>query len=132
MLLQAAPEPPRARLSAQAVAPAERLGVQSSLAALRAHPRSFGALAAILMASVGLLAANVFLPLRLSDLGAPPSLIALSATASALFEIPVMLMGRQLTERLGLRGFFVVGCLIYTPLTPKYENWRGGLCGNCL
>ena len=83
------------------------------MAALRAQPRSLGALAAILMASMGLLAANVFLPLRMHDLGTPPSLIALSATASALFEIPVMLMGRQLAERLGLRGFFVVGCVMY-------------------
>jgi PPP family 3-phenylpropionic acid transporter len=65
------------------------------------------------MASVGLLAANVFLPLRLHDLGTPPSVIALSATASAVFEIPVMLMGRPLVERLGLRGFFAVGCAMY-------------------
>jgi len=72
-----------------------------------------GALAAILLASVGLLAANVFLPLRLHDLGAAPSVIALSATASALFEIPVMLLGRRFVERLGLRGFFALGCLMY-------------------
>ena len=82
-------------------------------AALRAAPRSMGALAAILLASVGLLAANVFLPLRLHDLGAAPSVIALSATASALFEIPVMLLGRRFVERLGLRGFFALGCLMY-------------------
>ena len=62
---------------------------------------------------MGLLAANVFLPLRLHDLGAVPSVIALSATASALFEIPVMLLGRRLVERLGLRGVFALGCLMY-------------------
>jgi MFS family permease len=72
-----------------------------------------GALAAILLASVGLLAANTFLPLRLHDLGAAPSTIALSATASALFEVPVMLSGRRLVERLGLRGLFALGCLMY-------------------
>ena len=72
-----------------------------------------GALAAILMASVGPMASNVFLPLRLHDLGTAPSVIALSATASALFEIPVMLFGRRFIERLGLRGFFVVGCVMY-------------------
>jgi MFS family permease len=82
-------------------------------AALRAAPRATGALAAILLASVGLLAANVFLPLRLHDLGAAPSVVALSATASALFEIPVMLLGRRFAERLGLRGFFALGCLMY-------------------
>ncbi len=39
--------------------------------------------------------------------------IALSATASAVFEIPVMLFGRRFIEKLGLRGFFVVGCVMY-------------------
>ena len=113
IFLQAVPEPPRMNLSAQASARTKRSGIASTMAALRAQPGSLGALAAILMASAGLLAANVFLPLRLHDLRTPPSLIALSATASSLFEIPVMLMGRQLAERLGLRGFFVVGCLMY-------------------
>jgi MFS family permease len=60
-----------------------------------------------------LLAANTFLPLRLHDLGAAPSTIALSASASALFEIPVMLSGRRLVAGLGLRGFFALGCLMY-------------------
>ena len=69
-----------------------------------------GAPAAILLASVGLLAANVFLPLRLHDLGAAPSLIALSTTASALFESHVMLLGRRFVERLRLRGFFALDC----------------------
>jgi hypothetical protein len=111
ILLQAVPDPPRTPLGARAVAPAtssagtetveprNRIGLsvpglESSGAALGA-PRLLGALAAILLASVGLLAANVFLPLRLHDLGAAPSVIALSATASALFEIPVMLLGRR-------------------------------------
>ncbi len=110
ILLQAVRDPPRTQLGARGVAPATppggtqlggsnetveprnwaRLsvpGLESCGAALRAAPRSLGALAAILLASVGLLAANVFLPLRLHDLGAAPSVIALSATASALFEI---------------------------------------------
>lgn len=55
----------------------------------------------------------MFLPLRLHDLGATPSVIALSATASALFEIPIMLFGQRFVEKLGLRGFFAVGCLMY-------------------
>jgi MFS family permease len=136
VLLQTVREPPRTKLRARAAAAATPrggtllggsnetveprhwvrlsvLGFESSGAALRAAPRSMGALAATLLASVGLLAANVFLPLRLHDLGAAPSVIALSATASALFEIPVMLLGRRFAERLGLRGFFALGCLMY-------------------
>jgi hypothetical protein len=36
-----------------------------------------------------------------------------------------------------LIGLAVAAALIHTksnstPLTPKYENWRGGLCGNYL
>ena len=113
ILLQTVRDPPRTKLRAWAVASATLPGLEFSVAALRAAPRSMGALAAILLASVGLVAANVFLPLRLHDLGAPPSVIALSATASALFEIPVMLLGRRSVERLGLRGFFALGCLMY-------------------
>ena len=132
ILLQTVRDPPRTKLAARASplggrrvgGPSERVeprhwvtlsvpGFESNWAALRAAPRSMGALAAILLASIGLLAANVFLPLRLHDLGAAPSVIALSATASALFEIPVMLLGRRFVERLGLRGFFALGCLMY-------------------
>ena len=113
LLLQAVPDPARPKLSAKAFASVARLGLASTGAALRAAPRSLGALAAILMASVGPMAANVFLPLRMHDLGTPPSLIALSATASAIFEVPVMLLGRRFVERLGLRGFFALGCGMY-------------------
>jgi MFS transporter, PPP family, 3-phenylpropionic acid transporter len=136
VLLQTVRDPPRTKLDAPAVLPAESLagpqlggsrdavedrnwiglsmlGLGSTWAALRAAPSSTGALAAILLASVGLLTANVFLPLRLHDLGAAPSIIALSATASALFEIPVMLLGRRFLERFGLRSFFVLGCMMY-------------------
>ena len=118
VLLQTVRDPPRTKFDAPTVLPAESLagpqlggsrdavedrnwiglsmlGLGFTWAALRATPSSTGALAAILLASVGLLTANVFLPLRLHDLGAAPSIIALSATASALFEIPVMLLGRR-------------------------------------
>jgi MFS family permease len=113
ILLQAVRDPPRNKLRARPVYPATAPRLEYGGAAVRAAVRSMGALVAILLASVGLLAANVFLPLRLHDLGAAPSVIALSATASALFEIPVMLLGRRFVERLGLRGFFAVGCLMY-------------------
>jgi PPP family 3-phenylpropionic acid transporter len=136
LLLQAVPDPPRTELptlspksetrggrsgsdgSMPSDPPQHGVGVAMSRlgstgAAFRAAPALVGALAAILLASIGLLAANTFLPLRLADLGAPPSTIALSATASALFEIPVMLSGRRLVERLGLRGLFAMGCLMY-------------------
>ena len=110
ILLQCVRDPPQSKVHARAFAPAD---LELNRAALRAAFHSIGAFAAILLASVGLLAANVFLPLRLHDLGATPSIIALSATASALFEIPAMLLGRRLIEWLGLRGFFVLGCLMY-------------------
>jgi MFS family permease len=136
ILIQPVPEPPRIGLgasrplsnadpaanevhgSAEPVGPPRRagrprLGLGSIGAALSVGPRLVGALAAILLASVGLLAANTFLPLRLHDLGAAPSTIAMSATISALFEIPAMLSGRRLVARLGLRGFFALGCLMY-------------------
>jgi PPP family 3-phenylpropionic acid transporter len=113
LLLGAVPDPPRTEPGAQASQSEGRVSVVPTVATLRAKPRFLGALAAILLASVGLLAANVFLPLRLHDLNTPPSLIALSATASALFEIPVMLMGKPLADRLGLRGLFVLGCVMY-------------------
>jgi PPP family 3-phenylpropionic acid transporter len=113
ILLQAVRDPPRTKLRARPVPPATPPGPEYVGAALRAASRSMGAVAAILLASVGLLAANVFLPLRLHDLGTAPSVFALSATASALFEIPVMLLGRQFLGKLGLRGFFALGCLMY-------------------
>jgi MFS family permease len=113
ILLQTVRDPPRTKLRARAVASATPPGHDSSGATVRAAPRATGALAGNLLASVGLVAANVFLPLRLHDLGAAPSVIALSATASALFEIPVMHLGRRFAERLGLRGFFALGCLMY-------------------
>ena len=79
-----------------------------------------GALSAILLASIGLLTASTFLPLRLHDLGATPSIIASSAVVSALFEIPIMLAGRRMVASVGLRGFFVIGCLMYLIATASW------------
>ena len=97
-----------------------RPGLGSTGAALRAAPTVAGALAAILLASIGLLTASTFLPLRLHELGAAPSIIASSAVVSALFEIPMMLAGRRLVARVGLRGFFVIGCVMYLVATASW------------
>jgi PPP family 3-phenylpropionic acid transporter len=97
-----------------------RPGLGSTGAALRTAPSVIGALSAILLASIGLLTASTFLPLRLHDLGATPSIIASSAVVSALFEIPIMLAGRRMVASVGLRGFFVIGCLMYLVATASW------------
>ena len=81
--------------------------------ALAVAPRLPGVLAAVVLVHLGVLASFTFLPLRLVELGGAPSVIALSATVSALFEIPAMLVAARLVRRIGLRGLFVVGCGLY-------------------
>ena len=100
--------------------PSFRPGLGSTGAALRTNPTVIGALSAILLASIGLLTASTFLPLRLHDLGAAPSIIAASAVVSAVFEIPIMFAGRRIVARIGLRGFFVIGCLMYLAATALW------------
>ena len=81
--------------------------------ALTVAPRLIGVLAAVILVHLGVLASFTFLPLRLMALGSPPSVIAWSAALSALFEIPAMFGASRLVPRLGLRGLFVAGCLLY-------------------
>jgi MFS family permease len=50
---------------------------------------------------------------RLQDLGAEPSAIALSAGVSAFAEIPAFLIMGRLAQRFGIRGVFVGSTLIY-------------------
>lgn len=90
-----------------------RISVGSIYAGSRTSPQLRGALGAVFLTSIGVFAASSFLPLRMHQLGAAPSVIALSATISACFEIPMMLLGQRLTEVLGLRGLFGLGCLMY-------------------
>ena len=81
--------------------------------ALDVEPRLVGVLAAVVLAHLGVLASFTFLPLRLVELGGAPSVIALSASVSAIFEIPAMLVAARLVSRLGLRGLFVLACGLY-------------------
>ena len=70
-------------------------------------------MAAVVLANLGIVASLTFLPLRIADLGGAPSIIALSATVSALFEIPAMLVAARVAGHVGLRGLFVAGCGLY-------------------
>jgi MFS transporter, PPP family, 3-phenylpropionic acid transporter len=91
----------------------QRISLGAIDAGSRTSPPLRRALAAVFVTSIGVFAASSFLPLRMYQLGAAPSIIALSATVSALFEIPIMLLGHRLVGALGLRGLFGLGCLMY-------------------
>jgi PPP family 3-phenylpropionic acid transporter len=90
-----------------------RMSVGAIDAESRISPQLRGALVAVFVTSIGVFAASSFLPLRMHQLGAAPSVIALSATVSACFEIPMMLLGQRLAAALGLRGLFGLGCVMY-------------------
>ncbi len=81
--------------------------------AIGVAPRLLGVMAAVVLANLGVVASLTFLPLRIADLGGAPSIIALSATVSALFEMPAMMVAARVGARVGLRGLFVVGCGLY-------------------
>ena len=88
-----------------------RLG--STGVALAMAPRLRLALLAIGLIHVGILAGFTFLAVRLQELGAEPSAIALSAGVSAFAEIPAFLIMGRLAQRFGIRGVFVGSTLIY-------------------
>jgi MFS transporter, PPP family, 3-phenylpropionic acid transporter len=81
--------------------------------ALRVAPRFAGVLAAVMLLHIAIISGFTFLPLRLGDLGSPPSDVALSAGVSALAEIPAMLVAGFVARRVGLRGMFVGSAVIY-------------------
>jgi PPP family 3-phenylpropionic acid transporter len=89
-----------------------RLG--STSVALALAPRLPMALLAIGLIHVGILAGFTFLSVRLEQLGAEPSAIALSAGVSAFAEIPAFLVMGGLAQRVGIRGVFVFAVLIYS------------------
>jgi MFS transporter, PPP family, 3-phenylpropionic acid transporter len=92
----------------------------SSGVALRAAPRLVAILAAVLLINITIISGFTFLPLRLGDLGSPPSVVALSAGTSGLSEIPAMLVAARVASRIGLRGMFVVSALIYGAATASW------------
>jgi MFS family permease len=72
-----------------------------------------GVLVAVTLISITIISGFTYLPLRLGDLGSPPSDVALSAGISALAEIPAMLVAARVAQRIGLRGMFAGSALIY-------------------
>jgi len=81
--------------------------------ALRAAPRLGAVLVAVMLINITIISGFTYLPLRLAELGSPPSDVALSAGVSALAEIPAMLVAARVAQWVGLRGMFVVSALIY-------------------
>ena len=68
--------------------------------ALRVAPRLGAVLVAVTLINITIISGFTYLPLRLGDLGSPPSDVALSAGVSAIAEIPAMLVAaRVATDR---------------------------------
>jgi MFS transporter, PPP family, 3-phenylpropionic acid transporter len=88
--------------------------------ALRVAPRLGAVLTAVTLISITIISGFTYLPLRLGDLGSPPSDVALSAGISALAEIPAMLVAARVAQRIGLRGMFVASALIYGAATSSW------------
>ena len=88
--------------------------------ALRVAPRLSGVLVAVMLVSITIISGFTYLPLRLGDLGSPPSDVALSAGVAALAEIPAMLIAALVARRIGLRGMFVGSALIYGAATSSW------------
>ena len=101
------------RAAAAASGPAHGGLLGSAGVAIRVAPRLVAVLIAVMLLHVGIISGFTFLPLRLGELGSPPSDIALSAGVSGLSEIPAMLVAATVARRVGLRGMFVGSALIY-------------------
>jgi MFS transporter, PPP family, 3-phenylpropionic acid transporter len=97
-----------------------RRGLGSAGVALRVAPRLGAVLIAVTLISITIISGFTYLPLRLGDLGSPPSDVALSAGISALAEIPAMLVAARVAQRIGLRGMFVISALIYGTATSSW------------
>lgn len=106
--------------SAAAAPQRMRPSLGSSGVALRAAPRLRGILAAVLLINITIISGFTYLPLRLGELGSPPSDIALAAGLSGLTEIPAMLVAAVVAGRIGLRGMFVASALIYGAATSSW------------
>ncbi len=88
--------------------------------AVSVEPRLVGVMAAVVLVHLGVLASFTFLPLRLAELGGDPSVIALSSTVSALFEIPAMFVAARMASRVGMRGLFAGACGLYA---AAFVSW---------
>ena len=92
--------------------PTWRLG--SVGVALGLAPRLPAVLLAIGLIQVGIIGGFTFLAVRLQELGANPSAIALSSGISAAAEIPAFLVAGTVARRVGIRGLFAGSALLYS------------------
>jgi PPP family 3-phenylpropionic acid transporter len=81
--------------------------------ALRIQPRLPRLLLGLAGVHVGMLAGFTYLSIRLVELGAGPSAVALSAGISGLSEIPAMYLISRVIGRTGLRAMLVGGMCLY-------------------
>ena len=102
--------------------PSSRFGpsLGSAGVALRVAPRLGVVLLAVTLINITIISGFTYLPLRLGDLGSPPSDVALSAGISAIAEIPAMLVAARVAQVIGLRGMFVTSALIYGAATSSW------------
>jgi PPP family 3-phenylpropionic acid transporter len=110
------PDVSRADLSAhqaRSATPTRTWRLGSVGVALRVAPRLGAVLFVVAMLHVGIISGYTFLSLRLVELGGSPSVVALSAGISAFAEIPAMLVAGWIAVRIGLRGLFAIGALLY-------------------
>jgi PPP family 3-phenylpropionic acid transporter len=97
-----------------------RAWLGSAGVALRVAPRLGAVLVAVMLINITIISGFTYLPLRLADLGSPPSDVALSAGVSAMAEIPAMLVAARVAQWVGLRGMFVVSALIYGGVSASW------------
>ena len=102
-----------AGLSPASPAASHRRWLGSAGVAFRVAPRLGAVLVAVMLINITIISGFTYLPLRLGDLGSPPSDVALSAGVSGLAEIPAMLVAARVAQWIGLRGMFVGSALIY-------------------
>ena len=107
-----------ARPVASAAARSSRLGTTGE--ALGLQPRLPLVLLAIGLVHLGVLASFTYLPLRITDLGGGPEMVALTAGISALAEVPGLLVAGLVVTRIGLRGLFGVACVAYAACVASW------------
>lgn len=78
-----------------------------------AGPRLLLMLAAGFLVTTGVSAILTFVPLRIGGLGGTPFLVGVAAGLAAVVEIPAMVLSGRIIRKLGLRGTFVLGALVY-------------------
>jgi hypothetical protein len=88
-----------------------RLGTTGEALALA--PRLPLVLLGVGLVFLGVLASFTYLPLRITDLGGGPEMVALTAGVSSLAEVPGLLVAGAIAARIGLRGLFGLACLAY-------------------